>query len=171
MVVRGGTSVVFQGGPADSGEAVVFVHGNPGPSDGWTGLATQASEFARVVTMDMPGYGRADRPRDFDYTVAGYARHLGGILEALGVRRAHLVLHDFGGPWGLEWGSLHRAQIASVTLVNIGLLEGYEWHKFARIWQTPILGELFQWSATKKAFKLALDHDNPKPLPQEFVDR
>ena len=46
--------------------------------------------------MDMPGYGRADRPRDFDYTMAGYARHLEGILKATGIDGAHLVTHDFG---------------------------------------------------------------------------
>ncbi len=52
-----------------------------------------------VIAPDMPGYGKADRPESFDYTVEGYARHLTGILEQLGVKRAHLVLHDFGGPW------------------------------------------------------------------------
>lgn len=171
LLVRGVRSVVFQGGPEGRDEAIVFVHGNPGPSDDWTTLANQASEFARVVTMDMPGYGRADRPRDFDYTVSGYARHLEGILEQLGVQRAHLVLHDFGGPWGLAWGALHKDRIASLTLVNVGFLEGYKWHKFAKIWQTPILGELFQLTGTKRLFRLALDQDNPKPMPREFVDR
>ena len=64
-----------------------------------------ASAFARVIALDMPGYGGADKPRDFPYTVDGYAAHLTGALDQLGVRRVHLVLHDFGGPWGLQWAA------------------------------------------------------------------
>jgi pimeloyl-ACP methyl ester carboxylesterase len=171
VTVSGVRSPVYDSGPVDAGEAVVFVHGNPGPADDWERLAPRAAEFARAVAMDMPGYGRADRPRDFDYTVDGYARHLGGVLDALGVRRAHLVLHDFGGGWGLRWAVDHPGALASVTLINTGVLVGYRWHKFAKIWQTPLLGELFQLTANAALLHRALDHDNPKPLPRSFVDR
>jgi pimeloyl-ACP methyl ester carboxylesterase len=41
--------------------------------------------------------GGADKPVCFDYTVDGYAHHLGGIIDQLGIQRVHLVLHDFGG--------------------------------------------------------------------------
>src|SRR5579862_2881752 len=135
---------VFDSGPGGASEAVVFVHGNPGPSDDWATFAPDVARFARVVAMDMPGYGRADRPRAFDYTVAGYARHLGRLIDTLGISRAHLVLHDFGGAWGLGWAVQHPTSVASVTLVNTGILAGYRWHKYARIWQTPVIGELFQ---------------------------
>jgi pimeloyl-ACP methyl ester carboxylesterase len=171
VVVEGVRSLVRAGGPSDSSEAVVFVHGNPGPSEDWLDLLAACGEFARVLAPDMPGYGKADRPRRFDYTVEGYARHLGGVLRALGVRRAHLVLHDFGGPWGLQWAALHRDSVASLTLINTGIVPGYRWHKFARIWRTPLLGELFQLAATRRATGLLLNADNPKPLPEAFVDR
>ena len=67
-----------------------------------TGRAgTRCCQFGRALAMDMPGFGTADKPEDFDYSVPGYARHLGKLLAERGVRRAHLVMHDFGGPWGL----------------------------------------------------------------------
>jgi pimeloyl-ACP methyl ester carboxylesterase len=56
--------------------------------------------FARAVALDMAGYGQAGRPRDFEYNVPGYARHLEGALKDLRITRAHLGLHDFGVPWG-----------------------------------------------------------------------
>src|SRR5437868_12255135 len=90
-VVGGVRSPVLEGGPAGADEAVVFVHGNPGSGRDWTDLATRVSQFARTIAIDMPGFGRADKPDNFDYTVPGYARHLDGALEQLGVRRAHLV--------------------------------------------------------------------------------
>jgi pimeloyl-ACP methyl ester carboxylesterase len=167
------TPVLDSGGAGSSasGEAVVFVHGNPGPSDDWETLVPAVAAFSRVVAMDMPGYGRSDRPRSFDYTVTGYARHLGRLIERLGIRRAHLVLHDFGGAWGLGWAVQHPAAVASVTLVNTGVLAGYRWHKFARIWQTPVLGELFQLTSNAPMLHAALNADNPKPMPRAFVDR
>jgi pimeloyl-ACP methyl ester carboxylesterase len=171
VVVNGVRSPVRIGGDTNANEAVVFLHGNPGSSEDFLDLLPAAAAFARVIAPDMPGYGKADRPDAFAYTVPGFARHFAGILEQLGVTRAHLVLHDFGGPWGLHWAADHPAQVASLTLLNIGALPGYSWHKFARIWRTPIVGELFQWGATRGAFRLLLNADNPKPFPNAFIDR
>ncbi len=83
---------------------MVFLHGNPGFSLDWEDLSERVNIFARTIASDMPGFGNADKPEKFDYTVDGYARHLDGVLKKLGVRRTHLVLHDFGGVWGLAWG-------------------------------------------------------------------
>ncbi|RDI42008.1 alpha/beta fold hydrolase [Nocardia mexicana] len=169
--VDGVRCAVYDSGPAESGEAVVFVHGNPGPMDDWAELAPAIAGFARVIAMDMPGFGRAQRPRTFDHSVAGYARYLGGLLDRLGVERAHLVLHDFGVPWGLRWALDHPERTASLSLVNCGVLDGYRWHRYARIWQLPVLGELFQLASTPRALHAALNHDNPVPLPRSYVDR
>jgi hypothetical protein len=51
----------------------------------------------RVQAGGGSGHARlrgADKPEDVDYTVKGYARHLDGNS----VRRAHLMVHGFGGP-------------------------------------------------------------------------
>jgi pimeloyl-ACP methyl ester carboxylesterase len=151
--------------------AVVFVHGNPGPMDDWAEMMPSISAFSRVVAMDMPGYGRAEHPRDFDYTISGYGRYLGHLLDHLNVERAHLVLHNFGGAWGLRWALDHPHRLASLTLINCGMLEGYKWHGFAKIWQTPIIGELSQLTTTAWGTHIVLNRMNPKPLPRSFVDR
>jgi pimeloyl-ACP methyl ester carboxylesterase len=164
-------SPFLEGGPSGSEEAVVFVHGNPGSSRDWETLATHVSQLGRVVAFDMPGFGRADKPPDFEYTVPGYARYLAAALVELGIHRAHLVLHDFGGPWGLAWAGVHPHEFASATLINTGVLRGYRWHYLARIWRTPLLGELFQATATRRGFHLLLKHGNPRGLPRDFIDR
>jgi pimeloyl-ACP methyl ester carboxylesterase len=171
LVVAGVRTVVYDSAPQAGGEAVVFVHGNPGPSDDWEKLAPAVATFARTIAMDLPGYGRAEHPYNFDFTVEGYASYLGLLLDQLGVTRAHLVLHDFGGGFGLAWAAAHPELFASVTLINTGVLLGYRWHKFARLWQTPVLGELVQAATTLSMFKLALNRDNPKPLPDGFAER
>jgi len=134
-------------------------------------LLERAGQLARAVAWDHPGFGQADKPAGFDYTVDGYAAHLGRCLNALGIATAHLVGHDFGGAWMLRWAASHPDRFASATLINTGVLPGYRWHYLARIWRTPILGELFQATATRPTFRLLLRHGNRPPLPRTFVDR
>jgi pimeloyl-ACP methyl ester carboxylesterase len=171
VTIDGVTSPYLHAGPTEVDEAVVFVHGNPGPAADWRRLVARTGAFARAVAPDLPGYGGADKPDRFDYTVDGYARHLGGIIDQLCLRRAHLVLHDFGGPWGLTWAVQHPDRFASVTLINIGVLRGYRWHYLARIWRTPVLGEAFMRMGTRLAQRLLLRHGNPRGLPSDVLER
>ena len=158
-------------GDPDCAEAVVFVHGNPGSRRDWDDLLSRVAPFARAIAFDMPGFGRAERPRDFSYTVEGYARFLGSVLDRLGIERAHLALHDFGGPWGLEWAIGNPDRFASAVLINTGALVGYRWHYLAKIWRTPVAGEAFQATTTRSGLRMALRHGNPRGLPRAFVDR
>jgi pimeloyl-ACP methyl ester carboxylesterase len=169
-VVRGVRSPVLQAGPTDAAEAVVFVHGNPGPGSDWSDLLGRVGEFARALAPDMPGYGEADKPAHFDYTIEGYARHLGGLLEELDVRRAHLVAHDFGGAWALAWAVAHPDAFASATLIDAGALIDYQWHRYAKVWRTPIAGELFMASGRRAAARLLLGRENPR-LYRDAIDR
>jgi len=157
--------------PTSDSEAVVFVHGNPGSSEDWLPLMEATSEHARVVAIDMPGFGQADKPKDFKYSVETGASFLGLALDQLGVQRAHLVLHDFGGPWGLMWAAMNPLKVASVTLINTGVLKGYKWHLMARIWRTPVLGELQQALTTRSGFGWVIRWGCPRGLPNAFVNR
>lgn len=170
IVINGVRSPVRQAGPTEDSEAVVFVHGNPGPSLDWIDLISRVSTFARAIAPDMPGYGAADKPRNFNYTISGYADHLAGLLDRLGVKRAHIVAHDFGGAWALCWAVRHSDAFASATLLNTGSMSNYKWHAFARIWRTPILGELLQATSTRPAFRWLLGRDNPR-LTRDQIDR
>lgn len=163
---------VVLAGPGESSEAVVFVHGNPGSADDWEGLALAcAAQGLRAVALDMPDFGQTHAPDGFEHTVAGYAAFLDHALQKLAVERAHLVLHDFGGPFGLVWAAAHPDRLASVTLIDTGILPGYRWHRMARIWRTPVLGELSQALTFRSGFRRALAAAEPKGLPREFMDR
>ena len=168
--VRGVRSPVLTAGPPDGAEAVVFVHGNPGPADDWRGLLPRAGELGRAIAPDMPGYGHADKPKDFRYSVDGYAEYLAALLDQLRITRAHIVAHDFGGPWALAWAARHPGALASATLVNTGVVIDYRWHRYARIWRTPVLGEVFMATASRPGFRLLLGRENPR-LTRDQLDR
>lgn len=162
---------VLQGGSGDASDAVVFVHGNPGSSEDWRPLASEVSSFARVVAPDMPGFGKADKPADFPYTVDAYASHLGTLLDELGVPRAHLVLHDFGGPWALTWAARRPEAVASVVLIDTGAILGDRWHWLGRVWRTRVAGEVSMATSNRPAFRMMFKRGNPRGLPGDLVDR
>jgi pimeloyl-ACP methyl ester carboxylesterase len=170
VAVRGVGGPVLQAGPPDAREAVLFLHGNPGSGDDFTELLRETGTFARALAPHMPGFGRADKPDDFRYDLAGYADHLHGLLEQMGIDRVHLVLHDLGGPWGLEWASANPDRVASVTVINTGALIGYRWHILARIWRTPVLGEVFQATATRPLFRVLTNRGQKRKLSRDFLD-
>ncbi|MGE0483196.1 MAG: alpha/beta fold hydrolase [Gammaproteobacteria bacterium] len=155
----------------ESREAVLFMHGNPGSGADWEDLASRVAPHCRTLAPDMPGFGRAEKPDDFNYTVDGYADHIEALLAERGIDRVHLVLHDFGGGWGLAWATRHPERVASMTLLNIGVLRGYRWHFMARLWRAPIVGELVMATTTRFGFRQLLKIGNPRGLPREYVDQ
>ena len=66
------------------------------------GLRELAARGLRGIAFDLPGLGLADRPATFDYTWTGLGRFRAAAVDALGLDRFHLVVHDIGGPAGFE---------------------------------------------------------------------
>jgi pimeloyl-ACP methyl ester carboxylesterase len=168
LTIEGLDTSVLVGGAGQPGEAVVFVHGNPDAGSDWMPLMTRVAPFARVIAPDLPGFGAADARRDNDYTIYSYARFLDGVIRALDVTRVHLVAHDFGGPFAAAWAADHPDRVASVTFINTGVLIGYRWHRMARLWRTPVVGELVMRAIRPGPAHSMLARENPG-LPPQWV--
>jgi pimeloyl-ACP methyl ester carboxylesterase len=171
LSIDGVGTPLIEAGPPDSSEAVLFVHGNPGSSSDWADLVPRAGAFTRAVAFDMPGFGRSDKPDNFDYSVPGYARFIQGAVQELGIDRVHLVIHDFGGPFGLAWAAEHPDAFASAVLINTPPVSDYRWYLLARVWRTRGAGELLHATLTRPFFDLNVKRSNPRGLPKAFVDR
>ncbi len=158
VVVDGLRSPVIEAGDPQGREAVVFVHGSPGCGAEFATLVGQTGEFARAIAPDMPGFGQADKPhpRDFSYDVPNIGVHLARQLDELGVERAHFVGHDFGGAWSTFASVYDPMRVASLSMINSGLMRGMRWHRLARLYRTPIAGEAFMAIANEWGFKRTL---------------
>jgi len=160
-----------EAGPREASEATVFVHGVPGSGADFEPLLAAAGQVGRAVAWDAPGFGKADKPEGFQHDVDGHAAFIGRALRELGVERAHLVLHDFGGPWGLAWGIENPERLASLTLICTGVPIDYRWHRTARLWRTPLAGELAMATLTRAGMGASLRRSGPRRLPGPLVDR
>jgi len=163
---------VLEVGSPQAEEAVVFLHGQPGSAEDWRGLLEQVAPFARGVAFDLPGFGKADKPKELDYSAGTYAAYLSFALRELGVSRAHLVVHDLGGV-GLLWAATHPEAFASAVLIDTGILLDFRWHPVARLYRTRPVGELMTILTTRLAFRAVMRMYNrqPRELPPEIFER
>jgi len=140
---------------------ILYVHGNPNNSDLWLPFL----ERTGGVAMDLPGFGRSAKPAQFNYTIAGYADWLDSLRRELGWERYRLFVHDWGSV-GLGMAQREPQRVERLVIVNaVPFLPGYRWHRVARIWRTPGLGELFQGATTKRGLRYFL-----RGMPDDFVD-
>jgi len=101
-----------------TGEATLFVHGNPTWSFAFRRAIRALSSERRCVALDHVGCGLSDKPADFRYTLAEHVANLERLVLALGLERIHLVVHDWGGPIGLGFARRHPERIARLTITN-----------------------------------------------------
>jgi haloalkane dehalogenase len=126
------------------GEPVVLMHGIPVSSYLYRKLLPLLAERGlRGMAFDLPGLGLAERPRDFDYSWTGLGRWTGAAIDALGIERCHLVLHDIGGPIALEWALRHRDRVSTLTVLDTLLaVEGFRRHWTMATLSVPGIGGL-----------------------------
>jgi pimeloyl-ACP methyl ester carboxylesterase len=110
-------TVVYDDLGQPEGEAILFVHGWACDASVWRFQLPAFSEAFRVLAVDLPGFGRSDRPKDREYTVDLFAAGLEAVLEASGVGKAVIVGHSMGYAVGLEL--LARRPQAVAAFVNV----------------------------------------------------
>lgn len=163
-----GLDVAWRSAPTPPGEApVLYVHGVPTSSLDWVAFLRRTGGLA----PDLPGFGRSEKPRHWDYWIDGYADFLQGFLDELEVDRLRLVLHDWGAV-GLALAQRAPERIERLVIVDaVPLLPGYRWHWLARAWRTPVVGEFAMGFTTKRTLRALSRRANatPGPLPPELL--
>ncbi len=106
------------GDPA--GPPVVLLHGFPQTPAAWDRVRPAlAAAGYRVLVPAQRGYGTADRPpRRRDYRTAELVADVVALLDRLGLDRAHLVGHDWGGVVAWAVAGAHPDRLHSLTVVS-----------------------------------------------------
>jgi pimeloyl-ACP methyl ester carboxylesterase len=160
----------------------VFVHGVPETPAIWDALRSNLQRDD-VVALQLPGFG-CPRPSGFGATKEDYVAWLVGELEKIAAQGPiDLVGHDWGGGFVVRLVSTRADLVRSWVCDAAGIGDvNFEWHDFAKVWQTPGEGEEFyaQNLAIPAAERGAIfemfgvPHDAAialgKPLDQTMVD-
>jgi len=110
-----------------SGDPVLLLHGWPTSAFLWRNVAPAIAAHNRVLALDLPGFGKSDKPLDVSYSFRFFTDILDGFLEAVGVDRVSLVVHDLGGPVGLHWVSQHPERLQRLALLNTLVYSNPSW--------------------------------------------
>lgn len=145
------------------GPPVLFLHGNPDSGVMWEGVASRLAGHYRCIAPDLPGFGHSEVPAEFRPSLDGMAQFLEQFLRAAGIPRPlDLIAHDFGGPFAFAFAVKHADAIRRLVAINTVFFSDYAWHFWARIWRTPILGELSMLINNKPMFAKELRRGSPR---------
>jgi pimeloyl-ACP methyl ester carboxylesterase len=88
------------------GQPVVLLHGIPGSASSWRLVAAEMPDTLDVLIPDLLGFGASDRPRSLQALHArAQASALAALLDELGMDKATVIGHDFGGPIAITLAS------------------------------------------------------------------
>ena len=100
------------------GEPVLMVHGQPTWSYLWRNIIPVIAENYRAIAIDLMGFGLSDKPAHRQYSFAEHTAILRGFIDTLELKNLTLVLHDWGGPIGLDYAVYHQENIKKLLLLN-----------------------------------------------------
>jgi haloalkane dehalogenase len=127
---------------ARTDEAVLLVHGNPTWSFYYRGLVQRlAGTGMRCVAPDHIGMGLSDKPQDYPYRLETHIENLERLVASLGLRRVHLVVHDWGGAIGFGWAARHPEMVARIVVLNTAAFPSQRMPWRIAVCRTPLLGE------------------------------
>jgi pimeloyl-ACP methyl ester carboxylesterase len=96
----------------------VLVHGLGGTSAAiWGRVAGELADEYTVVTYDLRGTGRSERPPG-PYSLDDFVGDLRALVEALELARPALVGHSFGGSIALAYAARYPAEVSAVVCVG-----------------------------------------------------
>lgn len=104
---------------AGAGQPVLFIHGLGSSTRDWERQTPFFSQQFQVITFDVRGHGRSQKPPG-PYSVPLFARDTAGLIEALGVGPAPVVGISMGGMIALQLAVDRPDLVKSLVVVNAG---------------------------------------------------
>jgi pimeloyl-ACP methyl ester carboxylesterase len=169
------------GGPADA-PRVVLVHGLGGSHLNWDTFAPLLQPHARVLAIDLPGFGRSE-PGGRRATVHANVEVLHRFLQEVVGEPAVLVGNSMGGMISILEKAAHPEAVRALVLLDPAIpgpnrrLDPLVAVTFA-LYAMPVVGERFLWLRRARQTPLQRVREvlrlvgvDPDTLPSSVIDR
>jgi cis-3-alkyl-4-acyloxetan-2-one decarboxylase len=138
-----------------SDEAVLMLHGNPTWSFYFRHVVRELAPAMRCIVPDHIGMGRSEKPAHYEYTLSRRIADVEALVSSLGLKRIHLVVHDWGGAIGFGVATRKPATIDRIAVLNTGAFTSDRIPLRIAACKLPVLGPVlvrgangFAWPAT-----------------------
>lgn len=112
------------------GPVVVWLHGSGPGASGFSNFKGNYPVFEKAgfrnIVVDLPGFGRSDKPEDVNYDLAFFVSNLKALLDKIGITQATLLGNSLGGAIALGTALAYPQLITSLILMAPGGVEERE---------------------------------------------
>ncbi len=157
------------------GEVLLFVHGTPSWSFDYRNVIKTLKDNYRCIAIDHIGFGLSDKPEQYDYSTQNHSKTLEKFVLEKQLNNITLIVHDFGGPIGLNFAIQHPEKIRNMIILNSWLWSSKndpDFIKLSKILKSPILPFLYRYLNFSPKFILPKsfgDHKLSKNLLTQYT--
>lgn len=143
---------VHRGG---AGAPLILLHGYPQNHRCWAKIAPRLAEDFNVIVPDLRGYGDSDAPEGVAaYAKREMAKDIVGLMDALGLERAHILGHDRGARVSYRLALDHPGRVD-----RLGIIEIVPTGDFWAAWNAELALAAYHWTFLAQ----------PAPLPERMI--
>ena len=157
------------------GETILFIHGTPSWSFDFRHIIKALRKDYRCIAIDHIGFGLSDKPGKYDYSTQNHSKTLEAFIAEKKLQSITLVVHDFGGPIGLNVAINHPGKIKNIVVLNSWLWSSKtdpDFIKVSKILKSPLLPFLYRYLNFSPRFILPKsfgDNKLPKALLSQYT--
>lgn len=132
------------------GPPLLLVHGLAGCWQNWLENIPHFARSHRVIAVDLPGFGASPMPRE-PISIAGYARFLEGVCDALSIDAAAVVGNSMGGHIASELAITSPQRVERLMLVSAAGISAEHAQRDAVMTGGRVLAAIMTRAATRNA--------------------
>jgi len=121
--VHSGLKLHYHEAGVEHAETVILLHGGGPGASAWSNFGRNLPVFAknyRTIAVDQPGFGRSDKPTEHPQYFRHSADAVVGLMDALGIERAHFVGNSLGGGAAVRLALNHGKRAGRLVLMGPG---------------------------------------------------
>ncbi len=129
------------------GDTILFIHGTPSWSFDYRNVVKALSKQYRCIAIDHIGFGLSDKPEHYDYSTINHSLTLERFVAAKQLENITLVVHDFGGPIGMNFAINNPEKVNRIVVLNSWLWSSEhqpEYIKLRKVLKSPFLPFLYR---------------------------
>ena len=139
----GPVTVHYQEAGAKTGRPLILLHGFASSTLVWSKVFLNLADAGfRVIAPDLLGYGYTGKPRNGEYTIAGQAKLIVGLLDQLGIERATIVGSSYGGAVAATCALDYQERIERLVLVGTVNNDRPLQFKLMRVFGSRVFGDV-----------------------------
>ncbi|HEY2058561.1 MAG TPA: alpha/beta fold hydrolase [Amycolatopsis sp.] len=121
--VRSGLKLHYHEAGSEHEETVILLHGGGPGASAWSNFGRNLPVFGkayRTIAVDQPGFGRSDKPTEHPQYFRHSADAVAGLMDELGIKRAHLVGNSLGAGAAVRLALNHPDRAGRLVLMGAG---------------------------------------------------